>query len=146
MWKLLGLIQKNLVWSIPVVMIVGIVSGYLFDLSFLKVTVMPLTFLMVYPMMVNLQIEAVFSPKGIKPQLVAQFLNFAVIPFIAFFLAQYFFPTQPLIILGMLFVALLPTSGMTIYSLPVSVSLKSKNVCQCYRHWACLVLFLWQWR
>ncbi len=114
MWKLLGLIQKNLVWSIPIVMIAGIVSGSLFDLSFLKATVMPLTFLMVYPMMVNLQIEAVFSPKGIKPQLVAQFLNFAVIPFIAFFLAKYFFPDQPLIILGMLFVALLPTSGMTI--------------------------------
>ncbi len=114
MWKLLGLIQKNLVWSIPIVMIAGIVSGYLFDLSFLKATVMPLTFLMVYPMMVNLQIEAIFSPKGIKPQLVAQFLNFVVIPFIAFFLAKYFFPDQPLIILGMLFVALLPTSGMTI--------------------------------
>ncbi len=114
MWKLLALIQKNLVWSIPVVMIAGITGGYLFDLSFLKVTVMPLTFLMVYPMMVNLQIEAVFSPKGIKPQLVAQFLNFAVIPFIAFALAKFFFPNQPLIILGMLFVALLPTSGMTI--------------------------------
>ncbi len=114
MWKLLALIQKNLVWSIPVVMIAGIVSGYLFDLSFLKATVMPLTFLMVYPMMVNLRIEAILSPKGIKPQLVAQFLNFAVIPFIAFFLAKYFFPEQPMIILGMLFVALLPTSGMTI--------------------------------
>lgn len=114
MWKILALIQKNLVWSIPIVMIAGIACGYLYDLSYLKSTVMPLTFLMVYPMMVNLQLEAVFSPKGIKPQLVAQFLNFAVIPFIAFALAKYFFPHQPLIVLGMLFVALLPTSGMTI--------------------------------
>ncbi len=114
MWKKLALIQKNLVLAIPTVMIAGIICGHFFDMGFLKATVMPLTFLMVYPMMVNLQIEAVLSPKGLKAQMVAQLLNFAVIPFIAYFLAKYFFPEQPLIVLGMLFVALLPTSGMTI--------------------------------
>lgn len=114
MWKLLAFIQKNLVWAIPVVMIAGITGGHFFDLSFLKATIIPLTFLMVYPMMINLKLEAVLHPKGFKAQIVAQLLNFAVIPFIAFFLAKAFFPDQPLIVLGMLFVALLPTSGMTI--------------------------------
>lgn len=65
-------------------------------------------------MMINLKLEAVLQPKGLKAQVVAQLLNFAVIPFIAFFLARAFFPEQPLIVLGMLFVSLLPTSGMTI--------------------------------
>ncbi len=114
MWKLLEFIQKHLVWAIPTMMIAGIASGYYFDMSFLKVTIVPLTFLMVYPMMINLKLEAVLSPKGTKAQVVAQTINFAVIPFIAYFLGKFFFPEQPLIVLGMLLVALLPTSGMTI--------------------------------
>lgn len=114
MWKVIGFLQKHLVWAIPAVMVAGIVCGSLADLSFLKAAVMPLTFLMVYPMMVNLQIEKIFSTDSIKAQWVAQLLNFAVIPFIAFGIARYFFAEQPYFILGLLFVSLLPTSGMTI--------------------------------
>lgn len=114
MWKIIGFLQKHLVWAIPAVMVAGILCGSVADLSFLKAAVMPLTFLMVYPMMVNLQIEKIFSTQSIKAQFVAQLINFAVIPFIAFAIGQYFFPEQPYIVLGLLFVALLPTSGMTI--------------------------------
>ncbi len=114
MWQKLAFIQKNLVWAIPVVMTAGLFSGYFFNMGYLKNTIIPLTFLMVYPMMINLKLEAVLSPKGLKAQMVAQALNFGVIPFIAFFLGKTFFPEQPLVILGLLFVALLPTSGMTI--------------------------------
>ncbi len=114
MWKKLAFIQKNLVWAIPIVMVAGLLGGYFFDMGFLKVTIIPLTFLMVYPMMINLKLEAVLSPKGLKAQVVAQALNFGVIPFIAFFLGKAFFSEQPLVVLGLLFVALLPTSGMTI--------------------------------
>lgn len=114
MWKIIGFLQKHLVWSIPVVMLAGIACGHFYDLSFLKSAVMPLTFLMVYPMMVNLQIEKIFSTDSIKAQFIAQLINFAVIPFIAFAIAKWFFPEQPYIVLGLLFVALLPTSGMTI--------------------------------
>lgn len=114
MWKSLSLLQKNLVWSIPAAMLLGILAGHFFDLSFLSAAVMPLTFLMVYPMMVNLQIEQVLSTEHLKSQWVAQILNFAVIPFIAFFIAQLFFAQSPYVMLGLLLVALLPTSGMTI--------------------------------
>ena len=114
MWKFLSFLQKNLIWTIPVIMAVGIISGSLFEMSFVKVTVMPLTFLMVYPMMINLQIEKVFSLEGMKCQITAQAINFGIIPFIAFGLGKYFFPDSPMIILGLLFASLLPTSGMTI--------------------------------
>jgi ACR3 family arsenite efflux pump ArsB len=114
MWKFLSFLQKNLIWTIPVIMAVGIISGSLFEMSFVKVTVMPLTFLMVYPMMVNLQIEKVFSLEGMKCQITAQAINFGIIPFIAFGLGKYFFPDSPMIVLGLLFASLLPTSGMTI--------------------------------
>ncbi|MGI0491601.1 arsenic resistance protein [Alkalinema pantanalense CENA528] len=114
MWKFLGLLQKNLVWSIPICMITGIVIGVVVNPDPLKAWVIPLTFLMVYPMMINLQVQKVLTGGDFKLQLVTQLMNFAVIPFMAFGLGQLFFHDQPLVLLGLLLASLLPTSGMTI--------------------------------
>ncbi len=114
MWKFLKLLQKNLVWSIPICMILGIVVGYVIDPAPLKAWIIPLTFLMVYPMMINLQIQKVLSGGDFKLQFVTQLMNFAVIPFIAFGMGQIFFHDQPYVLLGLLLASLLPTSGMTI--------------------------------
>ena len=114
MWGKISFLQKYLVYNIPAMMLVGIVFGYYNDPLFLKKLIMPLTFLMVYPMMVNLQIKKVFSRGDTKVQLVTQLINFAVIPFVAFGIGKLFFQDQPLIALGLLLAALLPTSGMTI--------------------------------
>lgn len=114
MWKLLSLIQEQLVWSIPTAMIAGILFGISVDPSFLKATIIPLTFLMVYPMMINLQVKEVFSGGDYRVQIVTQLINFAIIPFFDYFVGQWFFHNQPLIALGLLLSALLPTSGMTI--------------------------------
>ncbi|MCK4887089.1 MAG: arsenic resistance protein, partial [Planctomycetes bacterium] len=114
MWKKISFLQKYLVYNIPIFMILGIIFGYFNNPSFLKAFIMPLTFLMVYPMMVNLQIKKVFSQGGAKVQIVTQFINFAIIPFVAFGIGKLFFQDQPLIALGLLLAALLPTSGMTI--------------------------------
>ena len=114
MWAKLSALQKNLVYSIPAFMVLGIIFGYLFNPAFLKSLIMPLTFLMVYPMMINFQIKEVFSKGDLKVQLVAQLVNFAVIPFLAYGLGLVFFKDRPLVALGLLLAALLPTSGMTI--------------------------------
>lgn len=114
MWKILSALQRNLVWLIPAVMIAGIIFGTLVDPSFLKALIVPLTFLMVYPMMINLQISQVFSGGDYRLQGITQFINFAVIPFVAFGTGKLFFSDQPLILLGLLLTSLLPTSGMTI--------------------------------
>lgn len=114
MWKILGFIQKNLVWSVPSFMIAGIIVGALTDPSPLKSLIVPLTFLMVYPMMINLQIQKVLSGGDTKVQLVTQLINFAVVPFFAFAMGRVFFGDRPLVALGLLLASLLPTSGMTI--------------------------------
>jgi arsenite transporter len=114
MWKKIALLQKNLVWNIPIFMILGIIFGWFQEPQFLKAFIMPLTFLMVYPMMVNLQIKKVFSGGDTKVQLVTQVLNFLVIPFVALGIGMIFFQDKPLIALGLLLASLLPTSGMTI--------------------------------
>lgn len=114
MWKILSTLQKNLVWSVPTFMIVGIIFGAVTDASFLKAAIVPLTFLMVYPMMINLQIAKVFSEGNWRLQAITQIINFAVIPFFAFGIGKLFFSDRPLIWLGLLLTSLLPTSGMTI--------------------------------
>jgi len=114
MWKYLSKLQKNLVYSIPASMTLGIIFGYFRDPTFLKSLIMPLTFLMVYPMMVNLQIRKVFSKEDLTVQAAAQVLNFLVIPFIAYGLGRVFFSDNQYIALGLLLAALLPTGGMTI--------------------------------
>ncbi|MDO5687296.1 MAG: bile acid:sodium symporter [Neisseria sp.] len=114
MWKILSLLQKNLIWAIPITMLLALVGGYAFDLSFLQAAIIPLTFLMVYPMMVNLQMEQIFSKDDLPAQITAQLINFALIPLIAYALGKWFFPESPAAVLGLLLAALLPTSGMTI--------------------------------
>lgn len=114
MWKVLGFIQKNLVWSVPVFMITGLIFGAIANPASLKALIIPLTFLMVYPMMINLQIQKVLSRGDYKVQLLTQLINFAVIPFFAFGMGKLFFADQPLVALGLLLASLLPTSGMTI--------------------------------
>ncbi|KPK00627.1 MAG: arsenite transporter [Desulfobacterales bacterium SG8_35] len=118
MWNLLIRINKNLIAAIPGMMLAGFLAGISLPsalISNLKTLVLPLTFLMVYPMMVTLNIKHLQAGvKNIKLQIMTQFVNFGVIPFIAYGLGLYFFPDQPYMALGLLLAALLPTSGMTI--------------------------------
>lgn len=114
MWKLLQTVNKNLIIAIPLMMAAGFSAGLLINAAPLKQLIVPFTFLMVYPMMVTLKIKKVFEGGDIKAQLLTQFLNFGVIPFIAFGLGALFFKNQPYMALGLLMAGLVPTSGMTI--------------------------------
>jgi ACR3 family arsenite efflux pump ArsB len=81
----------------------------------LKAWIMPMTFLMVYPMMIALNVKHLQQGlKNVKLQVLTQVINFGVIPFVAYGLGVWFFPGQPYMALGLLLASLLPTSGMTI--------------------------------
>ena len=41
MWKVLKFFQKNLVWSIPLFIVLGLIFGYFFEAQFLKVLITP---------------------------------------------------------------------------------------------------------
>ena len=112
--KILSWLQENLTWSIPAFMVAGLLYGSQYDTSGLKAAILPFTFLMVYPMMVNLKLKEVFSPGGTKLQIITQLINFAIIPFLGLLIGKLFFSNSPLIILGLLLTSLLPTSGMTV--------------------------------
>lgn len=111
---LLLLLQRRLVWAVPLAMLIGVLWGALLPSQWLSALVIPLTFLMVFPMLVDLRLPLLFSGRENRVQLAAQAINFLVIPFVALLIGRCFFPTEPLLVLGLLLAALLPTSGMTI--------------------------------
>lgn len=114
MFRVLTLLQKKLIVFIPATMVAGFLAGLAVNPAPLKMLVMPFTFLMVYPMMVNLQMKKVFEGGDFKVQFVTQLINFTLIPMCAFLIGKYFFSDSPYIALGLLLTSLLPTSGMTI--------------------------------
>lgn len=114
MWNKLSFLQKNLVFAIPISMILGILFGYYKDPSSLKSLILPLTILMIYPMMVTLNIKSLFSYCRPRSQVVVQIVNFFLIPLIGFGIGKIFLKDSPYLAYGLLLIALLPTSGMTI--------------------------------
>ena len=118
MWKLLSILQKNLVWSIPVSMVLGLFFGYFFDASPLKQFIIPVTFVMVYPMMVTLNVKSVFKGHDTKLQIATQVINFILVPLLAFYTGRIFFAggaeKYAMWAVGLFLIGVLPTSGMTI--------------------------------
>jgi arsenite transporter len=118
MWNLLQKINEQLVYAIPAMMALGFLFGTLAgreQVQGLTTLIVPLTILMVYPMMISLNIAQLKAGiKNVKLQGVTQLVNFALIPFLAYGLGLFFFPDRPYLALGLLLAALLPTSGMTI--------------------------------
>jgi len=118
MWHLLSALPKNLVWSIPVSMLLGLLCGYLIDVAPLKQMIIPVTFIMVYPMMVTLNVQSIFKGRDTALQLATQAINFVLIPLLAYYTGRLFFSgaadKYALWAVGLFLIGVLPTSGMTI--------------------------------
>ncbi|GAA5090679.1 arsenic resistance protein [Paenalcaligenes hermetiae] len=114
MMTLVGWLNQNLRFSIPLVMLLGLITGLLSESLALKLWIAPLTLLMVYPMMVGIRLKQLLQTDTINVQGWALGINFIIIPALAYGLGRLFFTDQPTLALGLLLAALLPTSGMTI--------------------------------
>ena len=114
MWSSLLWAQKNLTLSIPLAMVAGLLFGQVADPAFLRWGILPLTFLMVYPMMVTMNVKELLKPGGHQLQGVTLAINFLLMPAIGYAAGLQFFADQPMIRLALLLTSLLPTSGMTI--------------------------------
>ena len=112
--RLIQRMTKNLTLAIPVAMVLGLIYGLVAPAGWLKALIVPLTFLMVYPMMVGLKLSQLRESGHRKVQVLAQGVNFLIVPFVAFALGLVFFPDRPFAAVGLLLAGLLPTSGMTI--------------------------------
>lgn len=114
MFKALTIIKNNLIVSIIIAMTLGLIVGGNFDVSWMKQTILPLTFVLVYPMMVTLKLTNVLEKTNPKLQVITQIINFIIYPVITYILGVLFFKDDAFLRLGLLLIGLLPTSGMTI--------------------------------
>ena len=82
--------------------------------SSMKAAVVPILFLMIYPMMINIDLREVINVRGhAKPVGLSLLLNFGLAPVLAVLLSQAFFRGNVEYAIGLYFIALIPTSGMT---------------------------------
>lgn len=106
--------KKNLLKLVPLTIVFALIVGYLGNTSGLKVYVSTILFLMIYPMMINMNIFDVFktftAPKKI---IIATLINFIVSPIIAIIIGRLFFSQHPSLMLALVIISVLPTSGMT---------------------------------
>ncbi|MBN2840653.1 MAG: arsenic resistance protein [Coriobacteriia bacterium] len=110
----LSSVSKNLALFIPASMLLGLIAGVMTDLSWARVLILPMTMLMVYPMLVNFRPAQALSLDDAKAVGLAMALDFVALPLIAWGLALVFFRNQPGLFVGMVLAGLFPTSGMTI--------------------------------
>ncbi|GAB4243378.1 MAG: bile acid:sodium symporter [Thermoleophilia bacterium] len=114
MVRFFGRLSSRLVILIPSSMLLGLIAGLIWDLSALRGAILPLTMLMVYPMLVNFRPGEALSLKHGRAVGLAMGMNFIVMPLAAWLLATLFFGGEPGLFVGMVLIGLFPTSGMTI--------------------------------
>jgi ACR3 family arsenite efflux pump ArsB len=116
MFTILNYIKKYLIIFIFFSIGFGVLFGGLYpeQIANLKVTIIPLTFMLVYPMMVTLNFKSMTQKINFKLQGATQVINFIIFPLIGYLIGLVFFGQEPFLRLGLLLIALLPTSGMTI--------------------------------
>ena len=107
-------LQRNMVLSIPMVLLLGFGVGLFYDTKSLQFLVFPLTIVMIYPTMVGINFKQLFSKGDTTLQVSALLMNFVLTPLIAYALGWVFFSNEPLLHLGFFLTGLLPTSGMTL--------------------------------
>lgn len=116
MWQLLRTVKKHLSAAIAVSMAAGFLFGlFSGDVTYLKNWIMPVTIIMILPMMVTFPISSLFrQPPTLGLVSGNLLINFLLIPAISLALGRMLFPAEPGFFLGMLMIGLIPTSGMTI--------------------------------
>ncbi|MDH8678794.1 arsenic resistance protein [Fusibacter bizertensis] len=114
MKSILYLPAKNLIISIPVVLILGFFVGSTLDTMFLKDYILFFTFFMIYPTMIGFKIKEAVDLSHLNVVIGSALLNFIIIPLFAFFFGKIFLSNSPQLFAGIIMISLFPTSGMTI--------------------------------
>ncbi len=114
MWRALKTVRSHLGWSITAAMVAGLAWGWFLPSAGLKPLILPLTVVMILPMMVGMNGKALFGRCTWRLAIGVQLVNFVAMPAVGWLLGRLFFPGQPMVALGLLLMALIPTSGMTV--------------------------------
>jgi len=110
--KIKNNLSKYMIWYTLLSIISGIFLGHYFDLKFFSKMIIPVVFIMIYPMMVNLSLSALKKIKGTKKPLIeAMIMNFVCAPLLMWFLCSLFI-SDPKIKLALMLLSIAPASSM----------------------------------
>jgi len=105
-------LSKNMILYTLLVIVLGTLTGHYLDLKSLSNLIIPVVFIMIYPMMVNLSISSLKKIKGsTKPLIEAMILNFIYAPVFMWVLTSIFIP-DPKIKLALMLLSIAPASSM----------------------------------
>ncbi len=110
-------LKGNLIYVVIASLVGGLAFGQVAGpgiKGLLKTAVVPVLFLMIYPMMINIDLREILNVRThAKVVGLSLLLNFGVAPLLAVGLARLFFAGSVGYAVGLYFIALIPTSGMT---------------------------------
>mgnify|MGYP006274705457 FL=1 len=110
-------LKSNLLYVVVGSLAAGLLFGQVAEAEtrgLLRASVLPILFLMIYPMMINIDLREVLNVRKHAAAVgLSLALNFAVAPLLAVGLARLFFGGSVEYAIGLYFIALIPTSGMT---------------------------------
>lgn len=110
-------LKANLIYVVVGSLLGGLVVGQFIGpgtRELLSMAVVPALFVMVYPMMINIDMTQILSARRhLRPVGLSLIVNFGVAPIIAVGLASVFFDGGVGYAIGLYMIALIPTSGMT---------------------------------
>jgi ACR3 family arsenite efflux pump ArsB len=110
-------IKEHLIYVVVASLVAGLAFGQVATpgtKSSMKAAVVPILFLMIYPMMINIDLREVINVRGhAKPVALSLLINFGLAPVLAVLLSRAFFGGSVEYAVGLYFIALIPTSGMT---------------------------------
>jgi ACR3 family arsenite efflux pump ArsB len=110
-------IKENLIYVVVGSLAAGLAFGQVAGsgtTAVLKAAIVPILFLMIYPMMINIDLQEVINVRDhATPVGLSLLVNFGLAPLLAVGLARGFFGGDVEYAIGLYFIALIPTSGMT---------------------------------
>ncbi len=105
-------LSKNMILYTFLVIVLGVLFGYYLNLKSLSDLIIPVVFIIIFPMMVNLSLSSLKKIKGsTKPLIEALILNFIYAPLFMWFLTSVFI-SDPKITLALMLLSIAPASSM----------------------------------
>jgi ACR3 family arsenite efflux pump ArsB len=103
---------RNLLFVVPAVILVSLCTGFFVDTSPLKVFILPVAMLVIYPAMIGFQPAELIRFSEGRLMAANLLLNFAVMPIIALALGSLFLQSWPELRTGLLLISLIPGGNM----------------------------------
>ena len=104
--------SRNLLYVVPAVILVSLCTGLFVDTSPLKILILPVAMLVIYPAMIGFQPGELLRFSEGRLMAANLILNFAVMPFIALVLGSLLLQPWPELRTGLLLIALIPGGNM----------------------------------